>query len=88
MVIRARVGDAPRDVGVVSEVGESGAAGERQPDDVEFGACNLILVIDVGGVEPAMRVAGDERLAGRGARAVNRPVVGAGVGVLRPLDGG
>ena len=83
------MGYAPSDVRVVSEMREAGDAGERQADDVELRAGYLILVIDVGGVQPAMRVAGDERLAGGGARAVDRPVVGAGVRVvLHPLDGG
>ena len=88
MIVRARVGDAPRRAVVVSEVGEAGNAGERQPDDVEIGAGDLILVIDVGGVQPSMRVAGDEGLAGRRSGAVDGPVVGAGVCVFHPLDGG
>ena len=88
MIVGAGVGDAPRDGGIVSEVGEAGTAGERQPDDVEVRAGDLILVVDVGGIQSAMRVSRHERLAGGGSGAVNRPVVGAGVVILHPLDGG
>src|SRR6058998_2402865 len=35
LIVGIRVGDAPRDGGVVAEVRESGNAGEGQPDGVE-----------------------------------------------------
>ena len=63
LIVGVGVGHAPGDVGVVTEVGETRAAGKRQADCVEVGTGDMVLVVDVGGVEAAVWVARHKRLA-------------------------
>ena len=68
------------------EVREARTAGERQPDHVEIRADDVILIIDVGSIQPSMRISRHQRPARCRARSVNRPAVRAGVRVLHPAD--
>ena len=75
LVVRHRVRDAPGHVAVVAEVGETGDAGEREPDGVEVGAGEVVLVVAVRRVEGAVGIAGDEGAPGGGARPGEDPAV-------------
>ena len=77
LIIGTRVRDAPRNPLVVTEVGESWDAAEGHADDVELRTGEVVLVVDVGHVDGAMRVTGDQRFAAGGATSVNSPVVAA-----------
>ena len=83
--IGVAIGHAPGDVGIVAEVQDAGHAGYRVADDFEVGAGEVGLIIDGGGVEAAVGVAGDQRQAGVGVVAGDRPGVGAGVGFVEPV---
>ena len=87
LVVGHGVGDAPRDAGVVPEVREAREPRERQADRVELGAGDVVLVVDVGRVEPPVRVAGHERSTRSGPGAGQRPVVAARVGLAHRADG-
>ncbi len=73
------MGDAPGDVLVMREVWEAGDAYEREPGDVEFRAPDVVLVVNVGDIDKAVRISCHQWFAGSCAAAVDRPVVAAGV---------
>ena len=56
--------DAPGDVGVVTKVWKSGNAGEGQAYDIEFRTGDVVLIVDIGSIEPPVRVAGRVRRPG------------------------
>ena len=87
LVVGHGVGDAPRDAGVVTEVREAREPGERQAYRVELGAGDVVLVVDVGRVEPPVRVAGHQRSTRSGPGAGQRPVVAARIGLAHRADG-
>ena len=70
---------------VVTKVREPWTSGEGQADYVEVGTGDVVLIVDVWGVQAAVRVPSDERLAGGGPRAMNGPVVRTTVVVFQPL---
>ena len=84
VVVGLGVGHAPCHAGVVAEVGEARAAGEGEPQCIEFGAGDVVLVVDVGGVEGPVGVARDERLPRGRAAAHQGPVVAPPLGVREP----
>ena len=79
LVVGHPVRDRPGDVRVVAEVREARHPCERQADRVEARAAQVVLPVHVGQVERAVRIAGEERLARRGAAARQHPVVAAAV---------
>src|SRR6516164_3831291 len=56
-------------------MGKTGHAGEGQPDGVEFRADQVVLIVDIGHIECAMWVAGNEGLARRRPPPRQDPVV-------------
>ena len=84
VVVGLCVGHAPCHAGVVAEVGEARAAGEREAEGVEFRAGDVVLVVDVGGVEGPVGIARHEGLARGRAAARQGPVVAPAVGVGQP----
>ena len=87
LVVPAEVGDAPGHLVVVAEVGEAGHAGDGQADDVPFGAGDVALVVDVGGVQGAVGIAGQQGLAGGGVVAGQGPAIAAAVRLVEQVDG-
>ena len=84
VVIGLGVGHAPCHAGVVAEMGKAGAAREGEPQGVEVGAGDVVLVVDVGGVERPVGVARNERLPRGRAAAQQGPVVAPPLGVREP----
>ncbi len=86
LVVRTGVGDAPCHAVVMPEMREARDTGEGKADDVEIGAGDVVLVVDVGGIEGAMGVACQNGRAGCGAWACQHPVVAAHFDCLHGLD--
>ena len=80
--VRAEVGEAPRDVGVVAD-DHAGHTGEGEPGHVERAvrgdrrAVQPHLHPDAGDADAEVRVVGQQRLPGLGVRAVDDPAVAA-----------
>ena len=86
LVVGHGVGDAPCYRRVVPEVGEPGDAGEGEPHHVELGAGDVVLVVDVGGVQRPVRVSRQQRLPRGRAASRQHPVVAPGVRHVHPVD--
>lgn len=78
LVVGHGVGDGPGDRAGVAEVGDAGDAGDGEAEDVELGAGEPDLLVDAGFLDVAVRVAGEDGLAGGGAGAGDQPAVAAG----------
>lgn len=79
LVVRHRVGDDPRDVTRVPEVGHAGHAGEGEAEHVDPVVLGdeMHLLVDARALEQPVRVGGEERCAGRAAGRRHRPGVAA-----------
>ena len=85
LVVGHGVGDAPGHGRVVPEVREPRDAGERQADHVELRAGDVVLVVDVGRVQRAVRVPRQQRLPRGRAAPRQHPVVAPGVRHVHPV---
>ena len=63
LVVRRGVRDAPGHESVVAKVREARASRKGEARHVEFAAGDVVLVVDVGRVQRAMGVTGQERFA-------------------------
>ena len=86
LVVGRGMGHAPRDPRVVPEVRKSGNPREGQPDHIEFGTSQMVLIVGVGGVQRPVGVSGQQRFAGGGAGSGQHPAIAAGVHFVEVVE--
>ena len=86
LVVAKAVRHAPGDVLIVAEVRHAGNAREGITVAAKRRTINVDLVVDVGGVQASMRVAGDQWQTGGRAFARHHPGVATAVGLTQPVE--
>ena len=74
--------DTPGYMGIIAEVRQARAARERQTNGIALRTGDVILVVDIGSVQGAVWIAGQQWLAGSRRAAGYDPVVTASIRVV------